>query len=258
MSDLKHLTALPAFSDNYIWIWHDDAQRAFVVDPGDAQPVLNHLRQHKLTLDSILVTHHHPDHVAGISTLVDAYPTATIFGPKNSPYTGVTEPLCDGQSVRVGQTVFQIIATPGHTLDHICYWNSEALFSGDTLFAGGCGRLFEGSPQQMLQSLNRLAELPDETPVYCTHEYTLANMRFARAARPNHSKTANRLAKVIVLRDTGSITLPSSIAEERQTNPFLCSHDPQIREQLKLQGFSTADDVTAFASLRSWKDRYKN
>lgn len=256
VSDLKHLTALAAFSDNYIWTWHNDAHIAFVVDPGDARPVQKHLQANGLTLGGILVTHHHPDHVAGIHALTDGEPNIPVYGPRNSPFAGITQPLRDGDRIQIGGLAFHILETPGHTLDHICYWNPEALFSGDTLFAGGCGRLFEGTPQQMLNSLNRLAALPPETPVYCTHEYTLANLRFARAVRPNHAATEERLLSTIALRDSDTITLPSTIGNERSTNPFLCSSDPKLRERLQAQGFSVTDDVTAFASLRSWKDNF--
>ncbi len=256
MHPLDQVLALPAFNDNYIWTWHEDGA-AYVVDPGDAGPVLAYLENSGLRLAGILVTHHHPDHVHGIARLQQSWPDVPVYGPVNSPFTGSTRLLRDGDQVQIGSYAFQIIATPGHTLDHICYFHPQALFCGDTLFAGGCGRLFEGTAEQMHHSLQRLAELPAQTPVYCTHEYTLANLKFAAAARPGHGATQQRLATVEKQRAEGLITLPSSIGAERQTNPFLCVDDTALRTELVQQGLNATDTVSAFASLRQWKDGFR-
>ncbi len=256
MHPLDQVLALPAFTDNYIWTWQENGA-AFVVDPGDAGPVLAYLQDSGLRLAGILVTHHHPDHVHGIPRLREDWPDVPVYGPADSPFAGASQQLRDGETVRLGSVDFQVIATPGHTLDHICYYHPQALFCGDTLFAGGCGRLFEGTAAQMHHSLQKLAELPAQTPVYCTHEYTLANLKFAAAARPGHAPTQQRLATVEQQRTQGLITLPSSIGEERQTNPFLCVNDATLRAELKQQGMQTDDAVTAFASLRQWKDGFR-
>ncbi len=256
MHPLDQVLALPAFTDNYIWTWQEDGV-AFVVDPGDAGPVLAYLSDNHLTLGGILVTHHHPDHVHGIGRLRETYPQVPVYGPANSPFEASTHPLSDGDTFRIGSQEFRIIATPGHTLDHICYFHPQALFCGDTLFAGGCGRLFEGTAEQMHRSLQTLAELPAETPVYCTHEYTLANLTFAAAARPQHAATLQRLAQVRTLRQDNRITLPTSIGDERQTNPFLCVDDAALQAGLIAQGRDAADPVSTFTSLRRWKDEFR-
>lgn len=253
---LEQVRPLPAYTDNYIWTWQEDGA-AYVVDPGDAEPVLAYLKESGLALAGILVTHHHPDHVHGISRLQETAPNIPIYGPADSPYTGITTALNDGDSVTLGRSTFEVIATPGHTLDHICYYHPQALFSGDTLFASGCGRLFEGSPEQMYRSLQRLAELPASTPVYCTHEYTLANLQFAAAARPEHAPTLQRLQEAQQQRAQNQVTLPSSIATEKTLNPFLCMHDPSLQGELNKQGFNTDDAVSTFASLRQWKDGFR-
>lgn len=248
------MRALPAFIDNYIWAWID-AGALFVVDPGDATPVRALVQAEGLRLGGILITHHHPDHVGGVAALHAEWPEAPIWGPANSPFTGSTQELADGDRVQVGSTAFAILHTPGHTLDHICYFHPQALFCGDTLFAAGCGRLFEGDAAQMHASLQRLAALPGQTPVYCTHEYTLANLRFAAAAAQD-GLSSQRLAAVEALRAQGEISLPSSIAEECRSNPFLRVVDPEFRAQLSQQGLDAADAEQAFASLRAWKDRF--
>lgn len=253
---LDTLRALPAFTDNYIWTWIHAGQ-LFVVDPGDAGPVLRELEARNLTLGGILVTHHHPDHVAGISTLLKSAADIRVFGPAGSPYKGVTDPLHDGDHMEIGGLHFDILETPGHTLDHIAYFNAGALFCGDTLFAGGCGRLFEGTPEQMHVSLQKLAALPATTPVCCTHEYTQANLMFAAAARPKHRPTLERLEAVRALREADQITLPSRIDIERATNPFLCVDEADLREQLIREGRPASTSVETFASLRAWKDAFR-
>ncbi len=252
---------IPAFTDNYIWALIDSAAReACVVDPGDAAPVLDFLAAEGLTLKQMLITHHHPDHTGGLKLLGERY-AVPVFGPDNPRIAGITQPLKDGDAVSVLGVNFSVIEVPGHTLDHIAFFSSEpetaVLFCGDTLFAAGCGRLFEGSPQQMLASLNRLRALPSETLVYCTHEYTLANLKFALAAEPGNSQLQQRVTVERDKRELGQPTLPSTIALELATNPFLRCEQQELRDNVAGQSRQSLDDVTStFAALRQWKDNF--
>ncbi len=251
--------AIPAFSDNYIWAISHQGQ-CVVVDPGDAAPVERFLNENGLNLAAILVTHHHPDHVAGIATLTRDR-NIPVYGPARESIPCMTDPLGEGQQITLDaiDLSLTVMEVPGHTLGHIAYY-SEAhgwLFCGDTLFAGGCGRLFEGTPSQMYTSLHRLAELPAQTLVYCTHEYTRANLEFALAVTPEDQRVEARLAAVVAAREEGQITLPTTIAEECRTNPFLRSGDESVKAACEARdpGAST-DDVQCFASLRRWKDNF--
>ncbi len=250
---------IPAFSDNYIWLLDNGDGSALVVDPGDAAPVVAALAEHNLTLAGILITHHHFDHVGGLGTLKDEY-ACPVYGPANGAIQGIDHSLGDGDELRIGAYNFQVITVPGHTLDHIAYFQREPealLFCGDTLFAGGCGRIFEGTPEMMHQSLQRLAALPEETAVYCAHEYTLANLAFARAADPANSALQQRELDAQALRARDTPTVPSTIALEQATNPFLRSALPALREALPQGNSLTADDsVGIFAALRAWKDEF--
>lgn len=256
-------TALPAFNDNYIWLIQDtQRQLCAAVDPGDAQPVLSWLAEHpQWQLTDILITHHHHDHVGGVSALKTAT-QAQVIGPAREAIPCLDLPVDEGTNIELlGHTV-QVFAVPGHTLGHVVYFcQTDAtqpwLLSGDTLFAGGCGRIFEGTPEQMHASLTRLAALPDTTQVYCTHEYTLSNMLFAQAVEPSNAQIEQRLTQVRQLREQQKITLPSTIAIEQRCNPFLrCEHADVIRAAEEKAG-TTLDNATAvFAALRSWKDTF--
>jgi len=258
LPDGLHIDPIPAFQDNYIWTLARGG-RAVVVDPGDAAPVLRALLQRDLTLDAIVVTHHHADHVGGVAALLQER-AVPVHGPAQTPYTGVTHPLAAGDVVSLLGYPFRVLAVPGHTLDHIAYWSPElaVLFCGDTLFAAGCGRLFEGSPAQMHASLSRLAALPAATRVYCTHEYTLGNLRFARAVEPGNLALQQRQSAAIAQRERGEPTVPSSIALEQATNPFLRCAEESVRQAARpLLGAAPADDpVAVFAAIRAWKDRF--
>ena len=251
--------AVPAFQDNYLWVLQDGKQRAWVVDPGDSAPVRGALEAKGLTLCGVLITHHHFDHTGGALQLADRY-GCPIYGPAGSPFEGITNPLEDGATLTLGSTSFTVLAVPGHTLDHIAYYSTEAnlLFCGDTLFAGGCGRMFEGTAPQMHGSLARLASLPEDTAVYCAHEYTLANLRFAKAVEPDNTALLERIAKAEALRAAGTPTVPTSIALERATNPFLRTESPSVRQALAAQDASLeyAEPSVCFAALRGWKDRF--
>lgn len=256
------IDALPAFTDNYIWLLQDTAnQRCAVVDPGDAAPVLAWLERHPgWQLSDILVTHHHHDHVGGVEQL-KAATGARVYGPAQERIPGRDIALDDNASVRVLGLDFQIIAVPGHTLGHIAYYCGQAetplLFCGDTLFAAGCGRLFEGTPEQMHHSLERLAALPARTLVYCTHEYTLSNLRFAKAVEPQNPHIARRFDDVTQLRADNRITLPSTLALEKLTNPFLRVTEISVKEKLdERNGLINPTPSTVFAGLRAWKDTF--
>jgi len=255
------IDALPAFNDNYLWLLQDAAsKRCAVVDPGDAAPVRAWLAQHPdWRLTDILVTHHHNDHVGGVAELKQLT-GATVYGPANENIPARDVALDDNATVQVLGLDFQVFTVPGHTLGHIAFYHGGSeplLFSGDTLFAGGCGRLFEGTPAQMHQSLQRLAALPDDTAVYCAHEYTLSNLRFACAVEPNNPHVAQRFADVTRLREQNRITLPSSIGLERQTNPFLRVHEASVKEKAdERTGHANPSPDTVFAALRAWKDKF--
>ena len=254
------IDALPAFSDNYIWLLQDhQRQRCAVVDPGDAAPVLAWLDAHPgWELSDILITHHHHDHVGGIARL-KATSGARVVGPARETIPERDQALGDGDCIEVLGHNLQVIEVPGHTLGHIAYYQPDQhwLFCGDTLFAAGCGRLFEGTPGQMHDSLQRLAALPDDTRVYCTHEYTLSNLRFAEAVEPANPQIAERLRQVSAWRAAGAISLPTSLALERATNPFLRCGEPSVIERInQREGQAERTDAEVFAGLRAWKDSF--
>lgn len=247
---------LPAFSDNYIWLIRE-GRHAVVVDPGDAAPVLEYLQNNALRLAAVLITHHHADHVDGLPALLAEYPVP-VYGPRREAIAGVDRPLDDRDHVSIEELglAFEVIAVPGHTLGHIAYYTPGHLFCGDTLFCGGCGRIFEGTPAQLHASLERLAALPAETQVYCAHEYTLPNLRFARLAEPANAAREAFLAECERLRDAGRPTLPSSVGRERQINPFLRCSEPAIRTTASEQaGHPLNNAPEVFAALREWKNR---
>ncbi|MBP6006563.1 MAG: hydroxyacylglutathione hydrolase [Rhodoferax sp.] len=253
------LIPIPAFNDNYIWMLHD-TQLALVVDPGDAQPVREALAQHQLTLAAILVTHHHGDHTGGVDELRQAT-GAKVFGPAREPMPEPLQRLQNGEFVDLLGLRFQVLDVPGHTAGHIAYFAEEPgesplLFCGDTLFSAGCGRLFEGTPAQMLDSLTRLAGLPDATRVCCAHEYTLSSLRFALAVEPGNADTLAYQARATQLRASHMPTLPSSIGLERAVNPFLRTHLPHVASAVTQMDAKAQGPVGVFAALRTWKDQF--
>ena len=254
------LTALPAFDDNYIWLLHDGTQ-ALVVDPGAAPPVSDALRRLGLRLAAILVTHHHADHTGGVAALRQAS-GARVFGPAREPVPEPFTPLTGGDHVPALGIAFRVIDVPGHTAGHIAYFADDVngaplLFSGDTLFSGGCGRVFEGTPAQMLASLDALAALPADTRVCCAHEYTLSNLRFARAVEPGNATLADYERQCQALRAQGQPTLPSSIGLERAINPFLRSRQAAVAQAVHAHAACANDDAAVFAALREWKNGFK-
>lgn len=240
---MLEIAGVPAFSDNYLWLVHDeDSRETAVVDPGDAAPVLAEARRLGWTISQIWNTHWHADHTGGNLAVKEAT-GATISGPTSEAIPGRDVALGEGDTVRLGGHAGRVIAVPGHTLGHIAlvFDEDEIAFVGDTLFAMGCGRLFEGTPQQMFASLSRIAALPEETRLYCAHEYTFANARFAAHAEPGNADIATRLAAVEQLRSQGAMTVPTTVAAERATNPFV-----------------RAGDWQEFARLRAEKDSFRS
>ncbi|WP_256082075.1 hydroxyacylglutathione hydrolase [Massilia sp. YIM B04103] len=259
-SALQVLT-VPAFNDNYLWLIHD-GQHAAVVDPGDALPVQAALAAHGLTLSAILLTHHHADHIGGVSQLLQ-HGSVPVFGPRHDGIAAVTQALGDGDVITVPglDLRLRILDVPGHTKGHIAYVREGVepwLFCGDTLFAAGCGRLFEGTPAQMAASLDKLAALPDATLVYCAHEYTLSNLRFACAAEPENAVLRDRVVSDNRKREHGVPTVPSTIGLEKATNPFLRYREPAIASQLHSAGKLArgAAPLEVFAALREWKNHF--
>lgn len=251
--------AVPAFNDNYLWLVHDHIN-AIVIDPGDATPILAALDAHKLSLVAILLTHHHADHIGGVPDLLQRF-KIPVYGPQLEKIATVTHPVTEGDTVTIPelQLKLSVLNVPGHTRGHIAYVAHQQgwLFCGDTLFAGGCGRLFEGSPAQMVTSLSKLAALPDATQVYCAHEYTLSNLRFAHEVDPNNTVLMNRIQAEQAKRNHGLPTVPSTIGLEKATNPFMRYTEPAILDRLKAAGrLHETGPVAAFAALREWKNTF--
>lgn len=247
---------IPAFKDNYIWLLRKGAS-AVVVDPGDARPVLEVLRREGLTLSAILVTHHHADHQGGVAQLLEHYP-AEVFGPATESITALTQPLSGGETIRLEAlgAEFRVLAVPGHTLGHLAYHGSDCLFCGDTLFAGGCGRVFEGTLAQMHDSLTRLSVFSDDTAVYCAHEYTEANLRFALAVEPGNRQLRDRVDEVAVARAKGWATVPSRLGIEKATNPFLRCDKAGLIAAAQSREAQAREPVEVFSVLRAWKDAF--
>lgn len=251
------LQALPALSDNYIWALSEaDGSRALIVDPGEPGPVLA-AAANGLQPAAVLLTHHHPDHIGGVPALLARWPDLAVFAPDDARIPEHYQRVGDGDEVDAAGWRFRVLAVPGHTLSHIAYFGEGLLFCGDTLFSLGCGRLFEGTPAQMNDSLSRLADLPPGTRVCCGHEYTLANGAFARVVEPGNPALSRRIEEAQSMRQAGRPTLPSTIATERGTNPFLRVDVDEVRASVTRQlGREPDGPADTFAALRRWKDGF--
>lgn len=264
------VNAIAAFNDNYIWaITNTDQSLAdkksplALVDPGDAAPCIRYIEENNLQLCTILITHHHNDHIGGISELKSYCSTKgwslTIYGPENSSIANIDVYVSDKQKIDIAalDLSFNVINLAGHTLDHIGYYGHDVVFCGDTLFSGGCGRIFEGSPQQMLTALKRLHDLPDRTHVYCAHEYTLANLTFALAVEPQNAELVHYYNQVIKRRKQNLATVPTSILLEKKINPFLrCSQADINKSAADYSGKEMADELATFTAIRQWKNNF--
>ena len=253
---MLEIVPVNAFKDNYVWTLRDRTHAA-VVDPGEARPVLDYLAREKLELVAVLATHHHADHVGGIAELLEKF-RVPVYGPRNEPIATLSQPVSEGDTVTIPQlgVSFSVLDIPGHTRAHIAYYGAGALFCGDTLFACGCGRLFEGTAAQMFASLQKLLALPEDTKVYCGHEYTLANIDFAQRVEPGNAALRRREERDRRLRDAGKPTLPSTLGEEKATNPFLRCREPAVVDSVnKYLGARVSDPVRVFAAIRDWKNR---
>lgn len=252
-----HLTALHAFDDNLVWCLTDAAQRAIVVDPGDAAPVLKAARE-GLQPAAVLLTHHHHDHTGGVEALLDRWPGLPVFAPVDERIAHATHRVREGDRIEALGVPFDVLEIPGHTRTHVAFVGAGAVFCGDTLFSLGCGRMFEGTPAQMHASLQRLAALDGATRVCCGHEYTLSNAAFALAVDPGNAALQARAAQVRALRSEGRDTLPSTIASERACNPFLRCDDAAVQAAAAVHlGHRPTDPVEVFAALRGWKDGFR-
>jgi hydroxyacylglutathione hydrolase len=266
------VTAIPAFTDNYFWaitspnvkpVNEGMLKPVALVDPGDAKPCITFLEENNLQLCAILITHHHADHTGGVAELKEyclnkGWPL-TVYAPENEKITHVDIRVKGKQVIEINalELSFEIIDLAGHTLDHIGYYSSDVVFCGDTLFSGGCGRIFEGSPQQMLSALTRLTDLPNRTHVYCAHEYTLANLTFALAVEPQNAELVHYYNQVVTRRANNISTVPTSILLEKKINPFLRCHQQEIiNSAFDFSGEKPTDTLETFTIIRQWKDQF--
>lgn len=252
---MLHIKSIPAFNDNYIWLIQNDDQRCAVVDPGDAKPVLEYLCLHSLKLEAILITHHHHDHIGGVPDLVHHFPDLDVVGPKQEPIPTLTHPVEAGDQIELFDERFLVLGLEGHTLGHVGYIGDGKLFCGDTLFSAGCGRVFEGTMEQMHTSLNKIAALSADTEVYCAHEYTASNIAFAMAVEPENEQLRQYRDEVIRLRAQEKPTLPSTIQREKWINPFLRCDQPAVIKAVQGRANDT-DPLSIFTALREWKNEF--
>lgn len=250
-----NLISIPALQDNYIWLLSNDRNECVIVDPGEAIPVLEVLSKNRLTPTAILLTHHHNDHVGGVGEIVRRYPDLPVYGPEETVGKGCTRVVGDREVIRVLETEFNVLAVPGHTLGHVAYYAAPYLFCGDTLFSAGCGRIFEGTAQQMYASLQRLSQLPDNTLICCAHEYTLGNLRFAHHVLPRDIRITTYQQQVESIRAKQQPSVPSLLEKEWVINPFLRCHDIDLQKQLGITG-PQKETWQVFARLRNLKDSF--
>ncbi len=250
------ISPIPAYSDNYIWLIQFGDHQVVVVDPGDAATVQKTLQQQGLQLAAILVTHNHWDHIDGIEALLQQH-QVPVYGPASGQTPRLTHPCMAGELIQIGELSLEVMDVPGHTQDHIAYYGHQALFCGDTLFAAGCGRLLGGSAEQLYDSLNKIAKLPINTDIYCSHEYTLSNLKFAQAVEPGNQQIMQRIAIETEKRQQGQPTLPSTLQLELATNPFLrCQSDTIMNSAGRFSAKTLTNPAEVFKTLRCWKDGF--
>ncbi|MCL5633302.1 hydroxyacylglutathione hydrolase [Enterobacter vonholyi] len=251
-----NLNSIPAFQDNYIWVLVDDDRRCVIVDPGESAPVLRAIKENDWQPEAILLTHHHNDHTGGVPELRAHFPHLVVYGPAEAQDKGITHVVEEGENILIREWEFSVFATPGHTLGHLCFYSKPYLFCGDTLFSGGCGRLFEGTPAQMYQSLQKINALPDDTVICCAHEYTLGNMKFSVSLLPEDRAIKDYYHKVKELRAKNQKTLPVILKNERQINLFLRTDDIDLINKIN-QETNLQQPEQRFAWLRSKKDNFR-
>ncbi len=256
---MSHIITVPAFSDNYIWLICDEkVENAVIVDPGDATPVLSILNEQDITPEGILITHFHHDHVGGIAGILQKYPDLPVYGPVNESIPHITHPLSGSEQLHFEDINirFEVLNVPGHTAGHIAYYGDGKLFCGDTLFAAGCGRVFNGTLEELHNSLQKVKALPADTLIYCAHEYTLDNIGFAKWVEPDSGSLLAREEQAMALIDANKPTVPSLLSLELETNPFLRTDLPHVKEQVeKGTGKKLQNSAEVFAAMRTWKDR---
>ncbi|OCQ53854.1 Hydroxyacylglutathione hydrolase [Photorhabdus australis subsp. thailandensis] len=248
------LISIPALADNYIWLLCDDNRHCVIVDPAESQPVLDTLKSHDWIPDAILLTHHHHDHVGGVPGILEQFPELPVYGPAETQSKGATMIVRGGNSINFDNFSFQVIDVPGHTLGHIAFYQAPYLFCGDTLFSGGCGRLFEGTAEQMYTSIGKIAELPDDTLICCAHEYTVSNMKFAHAILPNQAISEYQ-QKVTQMRENNQPTVPTTLQIEKKINIFLKCDDIDLQRNIGIKPNSQPLSAV-FRQLRMNKDRF--
>ncbi|SJL82262.1 hydroxyacylglutathione hydrolase [Vibrio palustris] len=252
---MLHIKSISAFNDNYIWLIHNDEKRCAIVDPGEAAPVLQYLQEHQLIPDVILITHHHADHIGGVPDIVHHYPKVNVVTPKNEPIPTQTHAVIDGDQIELFDHRFSVMELPGHTLGHVAYVGDNKVFCGDVLFSAGCGRVFEGTMEQMYQSLNKLMTLPEETEVYCAHEYTTSNVAFAMAVEPDNQELKHYRDDVIRLRAQDKSTLPTTLKVQKAINPFLRTDEKTVIKSVTNRTIDT-EPLSIFTALREWKNEF--
>lgn len=249
------LIRVPALNDNYIWVLADNQKQCIIVDPAEAEPVLEIITQKHLIPVAILLTHHHNDHTGGVEEILNKFTTLPVFGSKETANKGATELVEDGDNIIINQFNFHIISLPGHTLEHIAFYQAPYLFCGDTLFSAGCGRIFEGTPKQMYQSIQKIAALPDDTQICCAHEYTLSNLKFAHHIWPENEAITQYLQKITQMRDKHQPTVPTTLKTERKINIFLQCDNQQLQKKLQVN-IQNPPLRAIFTLLRQLKDQY--